>query len=99
MLYCNKIDASKEIDLSKMKNSKKCMIWYQWFFNHGFESQDYTCNGCHNMAILSVNKSDIDIIIVKHFVYCCIIHNISKSEAINLLKNSVCGYVYRQIDR
>ena len=38
------------------------------------------------LAILSVNISDIAI---KNVYYCCIIHNISKSEAINLLKSSV----------
>ena len=46
--------------------------------------------------MLSVNISDIAIITVKNIDYCCIIHNIGKSEAINLLKNSVLesrGYI------
>ena len=46
--------------------------------------------------MLSVNISDTAIITVKNFDYSCIIHNISKSEAINLLKNSVLenrGYI------
>ena len=46
--------------------------------------------------MLSINISDIAIITVKNVTYHCIIHNISKSEAINLLKNSVFenrGYV------
>ena len=38
--------------------------------------------------MLSVNISDIAIITVKGDDYCCIIHDISRSEAINLLKNS-----------
>ena len=45
---------------------------------------------------LSVSISDIAIITVKVVDYRCIIHNISKSEAINLLKNSVLenrGYI------
>ena len=53
-------------------------------------------NGCHNLTMLSVNISDIAIITVKNVDYRCIIHNISKSEAINLLKNSVLedrGYI------
>ena len=41
------------------------------------------------LAILSVNISDIAIITIKNVYYHCIIHNISKSEAINLLKSSV----------
>ena len=46
--------------------------------------------------MLSVNISDIAIITIKNDDYCCIIHIISKSEAINLLKNSVLediGYI------
>ena len=39
--------------------------------------------------MLSVNISNIAIITVKNTNYHCTIHNISKSEAINLLKKSV----------
>ena len=63
------------------------MICHYWFFNH-FEFQDYVCIGCHDLTILSVNISHIAIITVKNVVFGCIIHNISKSEGINLLKNS-----------
>ena len=72
------------------------MICHYCFFNHGFEFQDYVCNGCHDLKILCLNISDITIITVKNVDYRCIIHNISKPEAINLLKNSVledCGYI------
>ena len=65
-------------------------------FNNGFKFQNYVCNGCHDLTMLSVNISDIAIITVKNVDYRCIIHNISKSEAINLLKNSVLedrGYI------
>ena len=47
--------------------------------------------------MLSVNRRDIAIVTVQNVDYCCIIHNISKSETINLLKNSVLednGYIY-----
>ena len=57
--------------------------------NDGFKFQDYLCNGCHDLRILSDNISDITIITVKNVDYCCIIHNVSKSEVINLLKKSV----------
>ena len=87
------IDASEGIDLAK---SKECMICRYWFLNHGFESQDSVCNGCHDLTMLSVDISDIDIITVKNLDCHCIIHNISKSEAINLSKIAVpkvCGYI------
>ena len=71
-----------------------------WFLNHGFKFQDSVCNGCHVFTILIVNVSDIVIITIKNVHYRCIIHNISKSETINLLENSVlenCGYIYKNI--
>ena len=46
--------------------------------------------------MLSVNISDVTIITVKNVDYRCITHSISKSEAINLSKNSVLedrGYI------
>ena len=49
--------------------------------------------------LLSVN-CEIAIITVKNVNYCCIIYNISKSEAISLLKISVLedrGYIYKKI--
>ena len=83
-------------DLAKSNNRKKCMICHYRFFNHRFEFQDSVCNGCHDLTMLSVNIRDIAIITVKNVDYCCIIHNISKSEAIHLLKNSALenrGYI------
>ena len=73
-----------------------------WFFNHGFKFQDYACNGCHDLLMLCVNISDIVIVTVKGSDYLYIIHNIVKTEAINLLKNSVfesCGYIVKCISK
>ena len=72
------------------------MICHYWIFKHGFKFQDSARNGCHELKTLSVNISDIASITVKNVDYCGIIHNISKFEAINLLKNSVLedrGYI------
>ena len=60
------IDISKEIDHAKSNNSKECMICHFRFFNHGFKFQDYECNGCHGLTVLSVNISDNVIITVKN---------------------------------
>ena len=79
--------------LAKSNKSKKCMICHYWFFHHGFEFQDSVCNDCHDLAILSVNISDIAIITVKNVDCRCMIHSINKSEAINLLKNYVLKIV------
>ena len=50
---------------------------------------NYVCNGCHDSTILCLNISNLGIITVKGIDYCCITNGISKSEAINLLENSV----------
>ena len=59
------------------------------FFNQGFTFQVFICNGCHILRLLCLNISDTAIITVKNVDYRCIINNISKTEAINLLENSV----------
>ena len=41
------------------------------------------------MTVLSVNTSDTAIFTVKNFDYCCALHNLSKSDSINLLRNYV----------
>ena len=53
------------------------MICHYFFFNYGFKFQDSVCNGCHDLPMLSINISDVAVITVK---------NVSKSDAINLLK-------------
>ena len=59
------------------------------FFNYGFKFLNSVGNSCHDLTITYLNISDIVIITVKGVDYRCIIHGISKSEAINLLENSV----------
>ena len=41
------------------------------------------------VTMLSINISNIAVITIKNIDYRCIIHNTSKSGAINLLKNSI----------
>ena len=48
---------------------------------------NYICNGCHDFANFCLNISNFFIITVENVDYCCIIHDINKSEAINLLEN------------
>ena len=55
MLYYDRIDISEGTDLAKSNNSKGCMICHYLFFNHGFNFQDYICNGFHDLTMLNVN--------------------------------------------
>ena len=96
MLYYYRIYISERTDPTKSNKSRKCMTCHYSFFNHEFKLQNYVCNGSHDLTMLSVNISDIVIITVKNVDFRCIIHNISKSEAISLLKYSVLedrGYI------
>ena len=49
--------------------------------------QPNVCNKCHDLLMISVNLSDIAILIITGSDYHCIISLISKNEAINLLQN------------
>ena len=65
-------------------------------FYHGLKLTDSVCNGCYDLTMLSLNISDIAIITVKRVYYSHMIHDISKSEGILLLENSVLvdrGYI------
>ena len=88
-MYYERIGISEGSYFTKSNKSRECMICHYFFFNHGFKFQDYVCSSCHDLTMLSVNFSNIVIITVKNGDYSCIIYNISKSEALNLLKNSV----------
>ena len=88
-MYYNRIDISEEIDSAKSSGYKECMVCHYWFFNHGFKYQYSSCNFCHDLLMQCVNVSNIAITTVKCAHYHWIIDCISKSDAINLLKNVV----------
>ena len=53
MLYLDRIDVSKEIDINKTSASKNVIFftiaWY--FLNKGFKFQPHVCNGCHGVLL------------------------------------------------
>ena len=85
MLYYNRIDLSEGIDVTRNNNSKKCIVCHYWCFNHGSKFQKSVCAGCDGWLMLCLNISDISMIIVKSINYRCIIHDISKSDAIHFV--------------
>ena len=58
MLRYDRIDISEGIDPTKSNKGRECMICYYWLFNYGFKFQDYVCNDCHDLTVLSVNISN-----------------------------------------
>ena len=64
MLYCHRIDISEGIDLAKSRHNRERMICHYLFFNRGFKFQDSVCNGCQVFTTLSINISNITIILL-----------------------------------
>ena len=88
MLYYDRIDAIKGIDVNKTSKSKECNIChYQYFLSEGFNFKSYVCNRCHDLVMMSNSLGDIAISNIKGVDYRCIISGIDKSEAINLMLN------------
>ena len=81
----------KELMLMKQVHQKIviigiCHYWY--FLNYSVKFHPCVCNRCHDLLMLSMNLSDIAVLNIKGFDYCCIISLISKDEAINLIQHA-----------
>ena len=87
MLYFDRIDASKGIDVNKTSASKECVLCHYWhFLNNCFKFQRNGCNRCHDLLTMSRNLSNIAFLNIEGSDYCCTISLNSKNEAINLLQ-------------
>ena len=53
-----------------------------------FKFQPDVCNECHDVLMMSINLIDIAILNIHGVDYRCIIHGISKIEAMGLLRNA-----------
>ena len=87
---------SEGIDVGKSNNSKQCIVCLCWCFHHRLQFRISVCNNSHDLKMLHLNSSNIDIITVKTVHYCCIIHDISKSGIIYLLEQFMVeghGYI------
>ena len=88
MLYFDRIDVSKEIDVNKTTESKECDICHNWYFlNKGLKFQPDICNGSHDLLMISMSLSDNALLNIKGAENRCIISGINKSEATNSMPN------------
>ena len=63
MLYYDRIDFFEGTDVNKRSMSKECDICHYWcFLNKGFKFQPNVCNGCHDLLMMSMDLSDLDIL-------------------------------------
>ena len=64
MLYYDRIDAFEGIGVNKTSASKECDICHYWYFlNKGFTFQPNVCNRCLDLLMMSMNRSDIALIV------------------------------------
>ena len=90
MMQYDKIDISEGIDVNKTSASKKSGLCHYWFFKDiGFKSEEYACNGCHDLLTMTNSLKDIAILSTKGATFRCILMGISKNEALKRLNNSV----------
>ena len=88
MMNYDRIDVSEGIDIDKTSASKKCNIFNYWYYlDKWFKFQPDVCNECHEVLMISMNLSNIDIINTYGPGYYCIISRISKREAIDIMQN------------
>ena len=90
MLEYERIDISEGIDLNKSDKSKECDICHYWYFlDKNFKYEPYLCNGCHDLMQKTMSFNDVAIVSIKGSDYRIHFWYMSKSDAINLLNNSV----------
>ena len=89
MLFYDRTDVSKGVDVNKTSASKEWDVCHYWYFlNFSFKFQPNVYNKCHDLLMMFVNLSDIAILNIKSSDYRCIITLIRKNEAINLMQNA-----------
>ena len=84
MLQYEKIDISEGIDLNKSDKSKEGI-----FKDIGYKYEPLVCNKCHDLSMVVYDLKDLMILNIKGVDYRCYVFNMSKSDAIKLLNNSV----------
>ena len=55
MIYYDRIDVSKGIDVNKTSKLKECDICHYWYEIKGFKFQSYIYYRCHDLVMMSMN--------------------------------------------
>ena len=84
MLYYGGIDVSERIDINKTSTSKESNIChYCYFLDKRFKFPPDVWNGCDDVLMMSMNRSNIAILNIHDADSCCIIIGINKNDKIN----------------
>ena len=80
----------KELISISQINQKECMICHYWYFRDiGYKYEPYVCKGCHDISMVVYDLKDFMILNIECIDYKCYVFNMSKTDAINLLNNSL----------
>ena len=86
MLYYDRTDVSEGNDVNRTSEKKgrdACHYWY--FLNKSSKFQPNVCKRCHDLLLMSMNLTNIAMLNIEDANYRCIISEISKNEAIDLM--------------
>ena len=93
MLYYYRTDFSEGIDVNETSESKECILCHYWYFlDKGFKFQTDVYNGCCDVLMMSMNIIDTAFLNNHSVHYRCIINEITKNEAVNLLLTKKLEY-------
>ena len=79
MIYYDRINVSKGIDVDKTKELKQCDICCYWYLlNVGFKLQSHLCNRFHDLVIMSMSFSNIAILKLKVLIIALLLAELAK---------------------
>ena len=68
---------------------KECIICHYWYFKDlGYKFEPYACNRCHDISMMTYGLQSITILNVNGVDYRCVLWNMTRNDAINMLSNS-----------
>ena len=65
------------------------MVCHYWYFKDiDYKFEPHVCNKCYDISMMAYELKNIAIVIVKGIDYRCVLWNMTKNDAINMLGNS-----------
>ena len=90
MQQYERIDVSERIDLNKSDKSKEFEICHYWYCKDiGYKYEPHVFNGCHDLSMMVHDLNDFMVLNIRGIDCRCYVFNMSKSDEINLINNSV----------
>ena len=85
----DRIGISEGIDINKTGVLKECIICHYWYLKEiGNRFEPHVCNVYDNILMMVYGLKNIAILNVKDVDYRCVLWNMTRNDAINMLDNS-----------